>query len=80
MLILTRNVGESVVIGEKMDISVVIRSIHGNQVKIGIEAPKNVPVHREEIEKRIIREKESLQPKPRYDEVLFESKILDALV
>lgn len=51
MLILTRKVGESLLIGD--DISVTILNIRGNQVKIGVEAPKDVSVHREEIYQRI---------------------------
>ena len=51
MLILTRKVGESVLIGN--DISITILSVRGNQVKLGVEAPKEVFVHREEIYQRI---------------------------
>src|SRR3954465_3976623 len=47
MLILTRRVGESVVIGE--DVTVTVLGVKGNQVRIGINAPKTVAVHREEI-------------------------------
>ncbi|WP_455487742.1 carbon storage regulator CsrA [Haemophilus sp.] len=51
MLILTRKVGESVLIGN--DISITILSVRGNQVKLGVDAPKEVSVHREEIYQRI---------------------------
>jgi carbon storage regulator len=51
MLILTRRVGESVVIGE--DVTVTVLGVKGNQVRIGINAPKSVTVHREEIFERI---------------------------
>lgn len=51
MLILTRKVGESVLIGN--DISITILSVRGNQVKLGVEASKEVSVHREEIYQRI---------------------------
>ena len=54
MLILTRRVGESVVIGE--DVTVTVLGVKGNQVRIGINAPKTVAVHREEIFERIKRE------------------------
>ena len=46
MLILTRKVGESVLIGD--DISITVLSVRGNQVKLGVQAPKEVSVHREE--------------------------------
>ncbi|MAJ90977.1 MAG: carbon storage regulator [Legionellales bacterium] len=51
MLILTRRVGESLMIGDNVDITVL--GIRGNQVRIGINAPKDVSVHREEIYERI---------------------------
>ena len=51
MLILTRRVGESLKIGD--DVSVTVLSVNGNQVRIGIDAPKDVAVHREEIYQRI---------------------------
>jgi carbon storage regulator len=51
MLILTRNVGESIVIEE--NITITILSTRGCQVRVGIDAPKEISVHREEIKKRI---------------------------
>ena len=51
MLILTRRVGEKVVIGD--NITVAIIGVKGNQIRIGINAPKDVTVHREEIYERI---------------------------
>ena len=56
MLILTRRVGESLMIGD--DIKVEVLGSHGNQVRIGIDEPKQVPVHREEIYQRIQAEKD----------------------
>ena len=53
MLILTRRVGETLIIGEDAKISTTILGVRGNQVRIGISAPKNVPIHREEIYDRI---------------------------
>lgn len=54
MLILTRRVGEALMIGENISISVL--GVKGNQVRIGIDAPKDVAVHREEIYQKIQRE------------------------
>lgn len=54
MLILTRRVGETVVVGDEVTITVL--GVKGNQVRCGINAPKRVAVHREEIYERIRRE------------------------
>jgi carbon storage regulator len=55
MLILTRRVGETVMVGN--DVTVTIVGVKGNQIRIGINAPKDDIVHREEIYERIRREK-----------------------
>jgi carbon storage regulator len=55
MLILTRRVGESIMVGP--DVTVIVLGVKGNQVRVGINAPKNVAVHREEIFDRIEAEK-----------------------
>ena len=60
MLILTRRVGETVMIGE--EVSITILGVKGNQVRVGINAPKNVAVHREEIFERIKSEGPSDSP------------------
>jgi carbon storage regulator len=54
MLILTRRVGETLMIGDQ--VSVTVLGVKGNQVRIGVNAPRNVSVHREEIYDRIQRE------------------------
>lgn len=51
MLILTRRVGESLMIGD--DVTITVLGVKGNQVRIGVNAPKEVAVHREEILNRI---------------------------
>ncbi len=60
MLILSRNPSQQVVIGENADIIVTVLSIHGNQVKLGFTASKDVPIHRLEVHKKIEDQKENL--------------------
>jgi carbon storage regulator len=59
MLILSRKPGETIVIGD--DIKIVVLGIEGRQVRIGIDAPKEVSVHREEIYEKIQVEKDNLE-------------------
>ena len=57
MLILTRRIGQNLRIGA--NVSIVVLDIKGNHVRMGIEAPKSLPVHREEIYMRIQKEREA---------------------
>jgi carbon storage regulator len=56
MLILTRRIGETLVVGDEVTITVL--GVKGNQVRLGVNAPKDVAVHREEIYQRIQKEKQ----------------------
>ncbi len=62
MLILTRRVGETLMIGDQVTVTVL--GVKGNQVRIGINAPKDLAVHREEICQRIRREQEGHKDAP----------------
>ncbi len=60
MLILTRRVGETIMIGDSVTVTVL--GVKGNQVRVGVNAPKDIAVHREEIYERIKREQEGGEP------------------
>lgn len=60
MLILTRRIGEALMIND--DITITVLNVRGQQVRLGINAPKSVAVHREEIYQRIRHEKQPVQP------------------
>ena len=59
MLILTRRIGETLIIGD--DVNITVLGVKGNQVRLGINAPKDVSVHREEIYLRIQNEKQGTE-------------------
>lgn len=62
MLILTRRIGEPLMIGD--DVSVTVLGVKGNQVRVGINAPKDVSVHREEIYQRVKAEEAAKEADP----------------
>ena len=62
MLISTRRIGWSIRIGD--DVSVTVLGVHGNQVRIGIQAPKSVAVHRKEVFNRILEESKAGSASP----------------
>jgi carbon storage regulator len=62
MLILTRRVGETLMVGD--EVTVTVLGVKGNQVRIGVNAPRDVAVHREEIYERIKREQKKGDPIP----------------
>ena len=62
MLILTRRIGETLNIGD--DVQVIVLGIKGNQVRLGVDAPKEIPVYRQEIYERIKKENQKMEEKP----------------
>ena len=65
MLILTRRIGETIMIGD--DVTITVLGIKGNQARLGVDAPKEIAVHREEIYRRIQQEKAG-EAKPESEE------------
>ena len=59
MLVLTRRIGEKLIIGD--NVTVTMLGVKGRQVRIGIDAPRDVTVHREEIYQRVLKEQKSLK-------------------
>lgn len=74
MLILTRRIGEILKVGD--DVSITILGLKGNQVRIGIEAPKSVSVHREEIYQRIQEEKKQTEEMMVIEDIAFSSSAI----
>lgn len=62
MLILTRKVGERIMIGDDGDIQITVVALEGNKVRLGVFAPSDMPVHREEIFDRIKAEQQNHEP------------------
>lgn len=75
MLILTRRIGETLIIGD--DVNITVLGVKGNQVRLGINAPKDVSVHREEIYLRIQQEK---TPTDAAVEVAPENEVVEEVV
>lgn len=70
MLILTRRVGETLMIGD--EVSVTVLGVKGNQVRLGVNAPKDIAVHREEIYQRILHERTGFEGDSAYDGGAYE--------
>lgn len=71
MLILTRKPGETIVIGDAT-VTITILGVRGNQVRLGVEAPLEISVHREEIYNRI--QKEKMRQRTQIEEIIVETE------
>ena len=76
MLILTRRVGERLIIGE--NVTVTILSVKGNQIRIGIDAPRDIKVNREEVYQRILNERKGLSRERQREILLATAKMNQA--
>lgn len=79
MLVLTRRIGESIIIGEKGEFTITVlnNGNHKSQIKLGIDAPKDIPVHREEIYHRILQEKIDKERKEQIEEAEANGNIIE---
>jgi carbon storage regulator len=76
MLVLSRKTGESLVIGDEIEISIV--EVKGDKVRIAVKAPRDIPVHRKEVYEQIREENRdaaSLPEELNLEEILFDSKV-----
>jgi carbon storage regulator len=77
MLILTRRVGETLMIGD--EVSVTVLSAKGNNIRIGINAPKEVSVHREEVYQRIANQDSEENSKPNKQNTAEDARVSEAI-
>lgn len=73
MLILTRKIGEKIVIGEMDNIFITLLDVRGTQVRFGIEAPQNMPIHREEVYKQVLANQADMNQKTNANNSLMDA-------